>query len=83
MKCRPAATCTALVILASGLWQAPGELNGIAMTLTIREVSDDELAPHTLRQAVIDPFKEFLGRYLLGQPEVGEFLTAGLEKMLE
>jgi AGCS family alanine or glycine:cation symporter len=27
-------TCTALVILASGLWQAPGELNGIAMTLT-------------------------------------------------
>jgi PAT family beta-lactamase induction signal transducer AmpG len=37
-------------------------LVGIAMTLTIREVSDDELAPHTLRQAVIDPFKEFLGR---------------------
>jgi PAT family beta-lactamase induction signal transducer AmpG len=30
--------------------------------VTIREVSDDELAPHTLRQAVIDPFKEFLGR---------------------
>jgi len=27
-------TCTALVILASGLWQQPGELNGIAMTLT-------------------------------------------------
>jgi AGCS family alanine or glycine:cation symporter len=27
-------TCTALVILASGLWQTPGELNGIAMTLT-------------------------------------------------
>ncbi len=27
-------TCTALVILGSGLWQAPGELNGIAMTLT-------------------------------------------------
>jgi len=27
-------TCTALMILASGLWQAPGELNGIAMTLT-------------------------------------------------
>ena len=27
-------TCTALVILASGLWQEPGELNGIAMTLT-------------------------------------------------
>ncbi len=27
-------TCTALVILVSGLWQAPGELNGVAMTLT-------------------------------------------------
>ena len=27
-------TCTALVILASGLWQDPGELNGVAMTLT-------------------------------------------------
>lgn len=27
-------TCTALVILVSGLWQDPGELNGIAMTLT-------------------------------------------------
>jgi AGCS family alanine or glycine:cation symporter len=26
-------TCTALVILISGLWQAPGELNGVAMTL--------------------------------------------------
>ena len=27
-------TCTALVILISGLWQVPGELNGVAMTLT-------------------------------------------------
>ncbi len=27
-------TCTALVILASGLWQAPGDLSGISMTLT-------------------------------------------------
>ena len=27
-------TCTALVILASGLWQSPGELTGVAMTLT-------------------------------------------------
>jgi AGCS family alanine or glycine:cation symporter len=27
-------TCTALVILASGLWQSPGELNGVAMTLS-------------------------------------------------
>ncbi|EAQ05511.1 DUF3775 domain-containing protein [Yoonia vestfoldensis] len=27
--------------------------------------------------------KGLVSRYLLGQPEVGEFLTAGLEKMLE
>lgn len=27
-------TCTALVILLSGLWQTPGELSGISMTLT-------------------------------------------------
>ena len=27
-------TCTALVILLSGLWQSPGELSGVAMTLT-------------------------------------------------
>jgi len=27
-------TCTALVILASGLWQSAGELNGVAMTLS-------------------------------------------------
>jgi AGCS family alanine or glycine:cation symporter len=27
-------TCTALVILISGLWQAPGELSGVAITLT-------------------------------------------------
>lgn len=35
---------------------------GIVMTLVIREVSDDELAPHTLREAVIEPFREFFGR---------------------
>jgi MFS transporter, PAT family, beta-lactamase induction signal transducer AmpG len=37
-------------------------LVGIVTTLTIREVSDDALAPHTLRQAVIDPFVEFFSR---------------------
>jgi len=39
---------------------------GIAMTLIIREVSDDELAPHTLREAVVEPFREFFGREGLG-----------------
>jgi PAT family beta-lactamase induction signal transducer AmpG len=37
-------------------------LVGIVTTLTIREVSDDALAPHSLRQAVIDPFVEFFSR---------------------
>jgi PAT family beta-lactamase induction signal transducer AmpG len=37
-------------------------LVGIITTLTIREVSDDALAPHTLRSAVIDPFVEFFSR---------------------
>ncbi len=44
-------------------------LVGIVTTLTIREVSDDSLAPHTLRQAVIDPFVEFFSR---------DGITAGL-----
>ena len=35
---------------------------GIATTLVIREVSDDALAPGTLRQAVLDPFVEFFSR---------------------
>jgi PAT family beta-lactamase induction signal transducer AmpG len=35
---------------------------GIATTMSIREVSDDSLAPHTLRDAVIDPFREFFQR---------------------
>jgi PAT family beta-lactamase induction signal transducer AmpG len=35
---------------------------GIVMTLVIPEVSDDELAPHTLREAIIEPFREFFGR---------------------
>jgi PAT family beta-lactamase induction signal transducer AmpG len=35
---------------------------GIVTTLLIREVSDDALAPGTLRQAIIDPFVEFFSR---------------------
>lgn len=41
-------------------------LVGIVMTLVIREVSDDALAPHTLREAVIEPFREFFSRDGLG-----------------
>ncbi|MBT8048416.1 MAG: AmpG family muropeptide MFS transporter [Xanthomonadales bacterium] len=39
---------------------------GIVMTLVIREVSDDTLAPHTLREAVVEPFREFFSRDGLG-----------------
>lgn len=35
---------------------------GIVTTLTIREVSDDALAPHSLREAVVEPFVEFFQR---------------------
>lgn len=35
---------------------------GIVTTLLVKEVSDDALAPHTLREAVIDPFVEFFSR---------------------
>jgi PAT family beta-lactamase induction signal transducer AmpG len=35
---------------------------GIVTTLVIKEVSDDALAPATLREAVIDPFVEFFSR---------------------
>jgi PAT family beta-lactamase induction signal transducer AmpG len=35
---------------------------GLVTTLIIREVSDDALAPHTLRAAVVEPFREFIGR---------------------
>jgi PAT family beta-lactamase induction signal transducer AmpG len=37
-------------------------LVGIVTTLTMREVSDDALAPHTLRDAIINPFVEFFSR---------------------
>jgi len=35
---------------------------GIGTTVVIKEVSDDSLAPGTLRQAVLDPFTEFFSR---------------------
>ncbi len=44
-------------------------LVGIVTTLLVKEVSDDALAPHTLREAVIDPFVEFFSR---------DGITAGL-----
>ncbi len=37
-------------------------LVGIITTLVIREVSDDKLAPHSLREAIIEPFHEFFSR---------------------
>jgi PAT family beta-lactamase induction signal transducer AmpG len=44
-------------------WVTAGFMGiGIITTLVISEVSDDRLAPHTLRDAVIDPFKEFFSR---------------------
>jgi PAT family beta-lactamase induction signal transducer AmpG len=35
---------------------------GLITTFIIKEVSDDALAPHTLRDAVIEPFREFINR---------------------
>ncbi len=35
---------------------------GIVTTLVIKEVSDDSLAPASLREAVLDPFTEFFSR---------------------
>jgi len=35
---------------------------GIVTSIVIREVSDVALAPHTLREAVIEPFREFFSR---------------------
>ncbi|MGD9502147.1 MAG: AmpG family muropeptide MFS transporter [Methyloceanibacter sp.] len=37
-------------------------LIGIVTTLLVKEVSDDKLAPHSLREAVVDPFVEFFSR---------------------
>jgi len=48
-------------------WVTAGFMGvGIVTTLVIREVSDDKLAPHTLREAVIGPFKEFISRDGIG-----------------
>ncbi len=46
-------TCTALVILASGLWQAPGELNGVAMTLSALRAELGVLATPLLSVVVL------------------------------
>jgi PAT family beta-lactamase induction signal transducer AmpG len=37
-------------------------LVGVMTSLVVREVSNDELAPHSLREAVIEPFREFFQR---------------------
>jgi PAT family beta-lactamase induction signal transducer AmpG len=37
-------------------------LVGVLTTLFISEVSDDNMAPHSLREAVVDPFVEFFRR---------------------
>jgi PAT family beta-lactamase induction signal transducer AmpG len=48
-------------------WVTAGFMTvGILTTLVIHEVSDDKLAPHTLRGAVIEPFREFFGRNGVG-----------------
>ena len=44
-------------------------LVGVVTTLVIREVSDDALAPASIREAIIDPFREFFAR---------DGITAGL-----
>ncbi len=46
-------TCTALVILVSGLWQAPGELNGVAMTLAALRAELGVLAAPLLSVVVL------------------------------
>ena len=44
-------------------WVTAGFMSvGIVTSLIIREVSDDALAPGTLRAAVVDPFVEFFSR---------------------
>ena len=48
-------------------WVTAGFMGvGIVTTLVIREVSDDKMAPHTLREAVTGPFKEFISRDGIG-----------------
>ncbi len=48
---------------SSVYWITAGFMGiGIVTTLIIREVGDDSLAPHTLQQAIVEPFSEFFGR---------------------
>ncbi len=48
---------------SSVFWITAGFMGvGVVTSLVIREVSDDALAPHTLREAVIEPFREFFAR---------------------
>jgi len=52
---------------AVSFWVTAGFMGvGIVTTLVIKEVSDDKMAPHTLREAVIGPFKEFISRDGIG-----------------
>jgi len=37
-------------------------LVGVVTSFIIREVSDDSMAPHNMREAVVDPFREFFAR---------------------
>jgi PAT family beta-lactamase induction signal transducer AmpG len=44
-------------------WVTAGFMSvGMVTIFMVREVSDDTLAPHSLREAVIDPFVEFFSR---------------------
>jgi len=48
-------------------WVTAGFMGvGIVTTLVIREVSDDTLAPRSLREAVVEPFVEFFSRGGIG-----------------
>jgi PAT family beta-lactamase induction signal transducer AmpG len=41
-------------------------LVGLVTTMVIREVGDDSLAPHTLKEAIVEPFREFFSRGSIG-----------------
>jgi PAT family beta-lactamase induction signal transducer AmpG len=52
---------------SSVFWITAGFMGvGMVTSLVIREVSDAALAPHTLREAVIEPFREFFSRDGIG-----------------
>lgn len=58
-------TCTALMLLASGLWQEPGELNGVAMTLTALQAEMGWVAiiPLTIVVLILSLTTMFTGWY--------------------